>query len=234
MHVTIKYQPSYSMADVQLDPNEVVVAETGAMVGMSQDVHIETKMQGGLLKSLSRSVLGGESFFINNYRAGSRGGRIIFAPTLPGDIFTLDLLESQPFLVQSGSFLASAESVETNTKWGGAKTFFSGEGFIMLRCSGSGMLILSSYGAIHEMDLEAGEKFTIDTGHLVAFDEKINYNVRMVGGLKSTLLGEEGLVVDLQGPGKVLMQTRNVRAYLDWLIPHIPHEGEGKGLNINF
>jgi len=183
-------------------------------------------MKGGLLKSLARSVLGGESFFMNTYQAGSQGGRMQLAPTMPGDVFTLEL-NGDAYLVQSGSFLASSEGVETDTKWSGARTFFGGEGLIMLRCSGSGTLVLSSYGAIHEMNLAAGETFTVDTGHLVAFTEKIGFRVRAIGGLKSTIFGGEGLVVDLSGPGKVLLQTRSVGAFLDWLLPRLPKPSSG-------
>lgn len=225
MKVTLLYRPSFSMAKVNLDRNERITVEAGSMVGMSADIKMETSMKGGLLKSLARSVLGGESFFINTYQAGSQSGEIDLAPTLPGDIFTLDL-DNETYLVQSGSFLASSESVETDTKWGGARTFFGGEGLIMLRCSGNGALILSSYGAIHELDLVSGETYTIDTGHLVAFTESMSFKVRSVGGLKETVLGGEGFVVDLTGPGKVLMQTRSVGAFLNWLIPKMPRQAE--------
>jgi uncharacterized protein (TIGR00266 family) len=221
MKVNLLYRPSYSMADVDLDGNEKITVESGSMVAMSPDLQVQTTMKGGLMKSLARSVLGGESFFMNTFQAGSRGGKIQLAPTLPGDVFTMDL-SGESYLVQSGSFLASSEGVQTDTKWGGAKTFFGGEGLIMLRCSGHGTLILSSYGAIHEIDLTAGESFTVDTGHLVAFSEKIGFRVRSIGGLASTFLGGEGLVVDLTGPGKVLLQTRSVGAFLDWLLPRLP------------
>lgn len=221
MEVEILYRPSYSVARVRLSPNEALLAETGAMVGMSAGVQLETKMRGGFLKSLSHSVLGGESFFVNTFRAPSQGGEILLAPTLPGDVFELPL-NNETYLVQSGSFMASSEGIQTDTKWSGARTFFGGEGLIMLRCSGSGVLLLSSYGAIHELDLKAGETYTVDTGHLVAFKENVGFRVRAVGGLKSTLFGGEGLVVDLTGPGKVLLQTRSEGAFLDWLIPKIP------------
>lgn len=221
MEVEILYRPSYSVARVRLSPNEALLAGTGAMVGMSAGVQLETKMRGGFLKSLSRSVLGGESFFVNTFRAPSQGGEILLAPTLPGDVFELPL-NNETYLVQSGSFMASSEGIQTDTKWSGARTFFGGEGLIMLRCSGSGVLLLSSYGAIHELDLKAGETYTVDTGHLVAFKENVGFRVRAVGGLKSTLFGGEGLVVDLTGPGKVLLQTRSEGAFLDWLIPKIP------------
>lgn len=221
MKVEILFRPSYSIAKVLLNSNEAVIAESGAMVGMSADIQVETKMRGSLLQSLARSVLGGESFFVNTYRAAARGGELLLAPTLPGDVFTTELT-NETYLVQSGSFLASSEGVVTDTKWSGARTFFGGEGLIMLRCSGAGTLILSSYGAIHELDLAAGETYTVDTGHLVAFNEKMGFKVRAIGGLKTTVLGGEGLVVDLTGPGKVLLQTRSEGAFLNWLIPKIP------------
>lgn len=221
MKVEILFRPSYSIAKVLLDPNEGIVAESGAMVGMSTDLQVETKMRGGLLQSLARSVLGGESFFVNTYRASARGGELLLAPTLPGDVFTTEM-SGETYLVQSGSFLASSESVVTDTKWSGARIFFGGEGLIMLRCSGSGTLILSSYGAIHELTLAAGETYTVDTGHLVAFSEKMGFKVRAIGGLKTTVLGGEGLVVDLTGPGRVLLQTRSEGAFLNWLLPKIP------------
>ncbi len=221
MKVEILFRPSYSIAKVLLDPNEGIIAESGAMVGMSNDVQVETKMRGGLLQSLARSDLGGESFFVNTYRASARGGELLLAPTLPGDVFTTEL-SGETYLVQSGSFLASSEGVVTDTKWSGARTFFGGEGLIMLRCSGAGTLILSSYGAIHELSLAAGETYTVDTGHLVAFSEKVGFKVRPIGGLKATVLGGEGLVVDLTGPGRVLLQTRSEGAFLNWLLPKIP------------
>jgi uncharacterized protein (AIM24 family) len=92
----------------------------------------------------------------------------------------------------------------------------------MLRTSGSGKLVLSSYGAIHERNLAAGETYTVDTGHLVAFSESMRFNVRPIGGLKSTLLSGEGLVVDLAGPGRLLLQTRSTQAFLSWLLPQLP------------
>ncbi len=232
MKTEILYRPSYSMAKVALDPNENISVESGSMVALSLNIQVETKMKGGLLKSLARSVLGGESFFINTYQASGGSGEIMLGPTLPGDVFTFDMA-GETYLVQSGSFLASSEGVTTDTKWGGAKTFFGGEGLIMLRCTGIGTLILSSYGAIHEMDLSEGESYTVDTGHLVAFSEDIGFKVRTIGGLKSTIFGGEGLVIDLTGPGKVLMQTRSVGAFLDWLLPRLPKpSSDGKHISI--
>jgi len=223
MNVEVHYRPSYSLAEVTLEAGEGLNAESGAMVAMSPGVEIETKMRGGLMKSLARSVLGGESFFMNSYRAGDSRATVMLAPSLPGDVFS-ETLGGGSLLVQSGSYLASSEAIEVNTKWGGAKTFFASEGLIMLHCSGSGTLILSSYGAIHRLELAQGQGITVDTGHLVAFSETMQYRVRQVGGLKSTLLSGEGLVVDFQGPGVVYMQTRSEDSFLAWLLPKLPKQ----------
>ena len=220
MRVEVRYQPSYALAIAGLEPGEAIRVEAGAMVAMSAGMALQTKASGGLLASLKRSVLGGESFFMNTYQAPATGGEIMLAPPLPGDVAALKLA-NESLLVQSGSYVASEEGIEVDTKWGGAKTFFASEGLFLLRCAGSGTLILSSYGAIHERNLAAGETYTVDTGHLVAFAEGIGFSVRAVGGLKSTLFSGEGLVVDLTGPGKVLMQTRSSDAFLTWLVPQV-------------
>jgi len=223
MNVEIHYRPSYSLAEVTLKDGEGLNAESGAMVAMSSNVEIETRMRGGLMKSLARSLLGGESFFMNTFRPSGASGTVMLAPSLPGDVFSYDL-SGGSLLVQSGSYLGSSEGVDVSTKWGGAKTFFASEGLIMLRCSGEGSLILSSYGAIHRLEIPAGQGITVDTGHLVAFSEQMQYSVRKVGGLKSTLLSGEGLVVDFRGPGQVLMQTRSEDAFLAWLLPKLPKQ----------
>jgi uncharacterized protein (TIGR00266 family) len=207
------------MANVNLSAGEEIRAESGAMVSMGDGVTMETKMQGGFLKAIGRSFLGGESFFMNTFKSAN-GGEINFAPPLPGDMFVMDL--ERPMLIQSGSYVASENSVEIDTKFGGVKTFFASEGLFLLRATGSGKILLSSFGAIHELILQAGQKYTIDTGHFVAFDEGIGFNVRRVGGIKSTLFSGEGLVVDVTGPGRVLIQSRSTNSFLGWLIPKLP------------
>ncbi len=191
------------------------------MVGMSQGISLQTQATGGVLKSLARSMLGGESFFQNVYQAPAAGGEVLVAPSLPGDLYALDLANMN-ILIQSGSYVASEEGVTIDTKWGGARTFFASEGFIMLKAGGRGKILMSSYGAIHEVALAAGQVFTVDTGHLVAFSESLGFNIRRVGGIKSTLFSGEGLVVDLTGPGRLLMQTRSASSFLSWLLPKLP------------
>jgi uncharacterized protein (TIGR00266 family) len=220
MQSEIKYAPSYSLAIVTLSAGEAVQAEAGVMVSMSPSVEMETKAKGGLLGGLKRSVLGGESFFLNTFTAPS-GGEITMAPSLPGDIQHMQMT-GQTMFIQSGSYMASSPNIEIDTKWGGAKTFFSSEGLFLLKATGTGDLFVSSYGAIHEIDLGPGEHYTMDTGHMVAFSDGVGYEVKKVGGWKSTLLSGEGLVVDLTGPGKVYMQTRSPSGFLAWLIPQLP------------
>jgi uncharacterized protein (TIGR00266 family) len=227
MQVEIQYRPSYALAVVSLDPDESIQAEAGAMVSMSPGMAIVTEATGGLMGALRRSILGGESFFMNTYRAPDRGGQIALAPVLPGDMAVLEL-KDEMLMVQSGSYVGSSQGIDVDTKWSGAQTFFAREGLIMLQCSGSGTLVISSYGAIHEMELSAGQSHVIDTGHLVAFTEGMGFKVRSIGGMKSTLFSGEGLVVDLAGPGKVLMQTRSDDAFLSWLIPRLPKESSGR------
>ncbi len=223
MQVEILYRPSYSVARVHLERKEKIQVESGGMVGMSPDMEMETEAKGGFLKSISRSMFGGESFFMNTYTAVKDDDRIILAPPLPGDVAVVEM-QGQSLLVQSGSYLASSEGIQVDTKWSGAKTFFGSEGLIMLRVRGTGTLIVSSYGAIHPVELEAGQEYVVDTGHLVTFEEQVGFKVKKVAGWKSTLFSGEGLVVELKGPGKVTLQSRSQDAFLSWLIPRIPKQ----------
>ena len=226
MQIEVLYRPSYSLAVIKLSPNEEIRLEAGAMVSMSQGVTIETKAEGGFLKSLGRSMLGGESFFQNFFKAPTMGGEITVAPELPGDVFTYDM-SGETLMVQSGSFMACETTIDLNARLS-VKAFVAAEGFSMLEASGTGKLLLSSYGAIHEKVLAAGEKYIVDTTHLVAFPASMPVERKAVGGLKSTLLSGEGLVVELTGPGRLLMQTRSPNAFLSWLIPNLPFKRRGE------
>ena len=220
MDIEIRHAPVFAVATVNLDPGEAVRAEGGAMMTMSPGVGIETGATGGFFKSLARSVVGGESFFTNTFTAGGDGGVVQLVTSLPGDIATIEL--NGTMFVQSGSFLASDLGITVDAKWGGAKTFFAGEGLVLLHCSGAGKLLVSSYGAIDRFTLEPGQAITVDSGHVVAFAETVSFNVRRVGGLKSTMLSGEGVVADLSGSGDVLLQTRNLSALAGWVREQVP------------
>ncbi|MEZ4494808.1 MAG: TIGR00266 family protein [Dehalococcoidia bacterium] len=224
MRHEIKYGPAYALGMLYLDSGEEVQAEAGAMVSMSPTIEMKTQARGGVFAGLKRSVLGGESFFINTFAANAPG-EVSFAPALPGDIIALEVA-NQALLIQSGSYLVSTSGVEIDTKWGGGRTFFSREGLFLLKATGLGTVFVSSYGAIHQIELAEGEQYVVDTGHMVAFDESIQYDVGRSGGWKSTLLGGEGLVVKLTGPGRFYMQTRAPDSFLQWLIPKLPGKRE--------
>ena len=202
-----------SILFVELSEGEAVKAESGAMVSMKGDIEIKTST-GGLFKALGRALFGGESLFMNTFIAKGKA-EVALAPKLPGDVEVLDL--SGTVYVQSSSYLASSPDIEVSTKFGGFKSFFAGEGFFLLKVSGTGKLALSSFGGIYVRELDAGERMTVDTGHVVAFDESVSYSVRTFGGLKSFLFGGEGLVVDFVGPGRVFIQTRNYPDFVEWI-----------------
>ncbi len=223
MRYEVEHRPSYALGVINLEKGERLQAEAGAMVSMSDTVELESDVKGGLMSGLKRSVLGGESFFINTFTAQDPG-EVTVAPPLPGDVVGIDLT-GETVLVQSGSFLAASPDVDVDTSWGGSKTFFSREGLFLLRCRGRGPLLVSSYGAIHTIDLAPGERYTVDTSHMVAFDESIRYEVKRVGNWKSTVVSGEGLVCKLTGPGRFYLQTRSPEGFLAWLIPKLPRQG---------
>jgi uncharacterized protein (TIGR00266 family) len=220
MNIEIVHRPSYSMAIAKLNPNERIRAEAGAMVSMNSGIAIETKAEGGFLKSLGRAMLGGESFFQNFFVASAQGGEITLAPELPGDMMLIEM-KSEKMMLQSGAYVASEDGVDLTTKVS-MKAFMSAEGISMLEATGTGKLLVSSYGAIFERTIAAGEKYIVDTSHLVAFSASMNVTPKPIGGLKSTLFSGEGFVVELTGPGTIYMQTRSPQALINWIIPQLP------------
>jgi uncharacterized protein (TIGR00266 family) len=221
MQVDIQSGPAFAFGTITLPPGGSVEVEAGAMAAMSGGIEIATASRGGMLGGLKRSVLGGESFFINTFTSAA-GGTVSVAAKLPGDMVHLPLDGTRPMMVQSGSWIASDPAVDVDTKWGGSMPFFSGEGLFLPRCRGEGDMRVSSYGARMEREIEAGATYTIDTGHIVAFPEGMKYEVHKAGNWKSTVLGAEGLVTEFTGPGKVWLQTRSPQDLLGWLKANMP------------
>jgi uncharacterized protein (TIGR00266 family) len=217
MQIDVHHRPSYALAEVQLEAGETVVAEGGAMVSMDSHINIATSVgaQGdgalaGLMKGLKR-MAAGESFFQNRFTAVAAPGHVTFAPIHPGDAVVHNLAQTTVYL-QSTAFLCSGTGVTVDAKWGGAKTFFGGEGLVMLKASGSGPLVFNSFGAIKEIAVDG--EFIVDTGHIVAFGEGLNFSVgRFGGGWKSFFFGGEGLVCRFSGQGRLWIQTRNPVEY---------------------
>jgi uncharacterized protein (TIGR00266 family) len=224
MQINIVSGPDYAMAEVDLAQNEQIMVESGSMVAMTANMQIQTKAKGGVLSGLKRMV-GGESFFINTYTAAGAPGRIMIAPGAPGDMRHIKL--AGEFFIQSGSYIASAPAVNIDTKWGGAKTFFGGEGLFILKASGQGDVLFGTFGAVHEVEVNG--YYTVDTGHIVAFEPTLTFNVRRIGGLKSLFLSGEGLVCDFQGKGKLYLQTRKPASFVHWLNAFRPVQKSGGG-----
>ena len=228
MNTEIRHSPSFAVGRVTLDPNEQLQVESGAMMMMSAGVQVQASTQGGVLKGLKRSVLGGESLFVSTYTAPPSGGWVDVAHHLVGDIIVAGILPEQPMFVTKGCWLASSAGVELDTKWGGFKNLFGGEGGFLVRATGQGTVLLASYGALDTVTLAEGESVTIDSGHVVAFDPNVSSRIRKAtGGVVQTLKSGEGLVFDFTGPGWVMTQTRNPAALEAWIRQIAPGQTGG-------
>ena len=192
----------------------------------SADVAIEAKASGGLMKSLKRSVLGGESFFITTYTAPANGGWVDFAARLPGD--AIGLAVSEGLNITRGSYLCSDTSVEIDTSWGGFKNLAGGEGGFLVRASGQGQVVLAAYGAIDAADLGSGESVVVDSGHMVAWDNSVQTQLRKAaaGGLIQSAKSGEGFVFDIRGPGRIWTQSRNPSEFIAWMTSVLPFSRE--------
>ncbi|MBL8118836.1 MAG: TIGR00266 family protein [Anaerolineae bacterium] len=219
MEINIQYGPAFALAFVKVSSGEEIRVEPGSMVSHTAGMTMQTKAEGGFFGGLKRMVAG-ESFFQNTWQAPAQGGEIALAPSLPGDLFTLPI--DGEFLLASGAYVASEMGVTIDASWGGARGFFGGAGLILLKVSGRGKLLASAYGAIVERQLAPGERYTVDTGHIVGFDPDIQFTVEKSGSWKSTILGGEGFVCNLTGPGRIFLQSRSEEAFLGWLIPKLP------------
>jgi uncharacterized protein (TIGR00266 family) len=206
-----------ALLEVQLEPGEKITAESGAMVYIKGDVEIKTRTrEGGLLKKLKVTALGGESFFVNDYIAKGASSIGFTGPPL-GDIIRIDIRSGSGYIVQSGSYVASTDGVVLDTQWQGFTKGVFGSEFFMLKATGQGDLFLNAYGGIMETRLGNGEKMLLDNYHLVALSEVASYRVIKVGGMKTTILGGEGLATEITGPGTVYFQTKNIREFIDLL-----------------
>jgi uncharacterized protein (TIGR00266 family) len=224
MQVELRHQPSFSVARLHLAPGEQVRAESGAMAMHSFGVTVEAQMQGGVMGAFKRGVLGGESLFVTTFTGhASANTWVDVAANLPGDIWVADVAPGRALVVTRGSWLANEASIELDTKWGGMKMFGGGEGAFVIHATGQGKIVLAAYGAMDVHELGEGQGFTVDSGHLVAYDDTISVQTRKVTtGLMATMKSGEGLVMDFQGPGRVVTQSRNPNGLITWIQSVIP------------
>ncbi|EDX71458.1 conserved hypothetical protein TIGR00266 [Coleofasciculus chthonoplastes PCC 7420] len=219
----IEHSPSYASLVINLKTNETVLVESGAMAAMDTCIKMKSRAKGGLMKGLGRMV-SGESFFISEFTAEGKSGELYVSPGVPGDICHYYLQENA-LMIQSSGFVAASPTVEIDTKFQGFKGFFSGESLFLIRATGVGDIWFSSYGAIVEIPV-AGD-YVVDTSYIVAFEDTLNYNVEMLGGLsfrglRTGILGGEGLVCRFNGEGRLWVQSRELYSLINFLNPFRP------------
>ncbi len=213
MNYEIVARPSYSMLRVDLQPDEKLVTESGAMAWMDPNVKVETSTRGGMLAGLKRKLLSGESFFQNTYSAEGGPGSITLAPGPAGDVVAMPL-DGELFL-EKGAFLASTEGVKCDAKFGGLRGFFN-EGLFILRCSGSGTLFFNAYGEIQEIEVDGS--YTVDNGFAVAWDPSLEYRLTRARRIRSFLFSDQ-LLLSFSGRGKVWVQSRSPGSLANWVHP---------------
>lgn len=228
MKSEILYPGAFPMVRVQLAEGESLKAESGAMVSMSPTLDVESKMEGGLLKALSRKVLTGEHFFFQTLRAARGSGEALLAPTVPGEIVVLELDGVNEYFVQKDGFLAGAQGLVIESKMQSfTRGLLGGEGFFILKIGGKGPLILSSFGAIHLVELKPDEEYIVDNSHLVAWTATTSYKIeKAASGWISSFTSGEGFVCRFRGPGVVYIQTRNPQSFGAWIRQFIPVSSE--------
>lgn len=214
MDIQLLSRPGNAAARVVLSPGEHLTTESGAMIAMSDSLALTTsthKRDSGSVFAAAKRLLAGESFFLNHYSASSASGEVFLAATLPGDMLRYDL-RAENLIVQAGSFVACESSVNVNMGWQGFKSLFSGESAIWLQLSGTGPVIISSFGAIYPIEVDGD--YIVDTGHIVAFQETLNFSITKAGGNWMTaILGGEGLVCRFSGRGTVWCQSHNAKGF---------------------
>lgn len=218
------YPGAYTMLKVHLRQGEEVKAESNAMIAMESAVDVESKMEGGLLGGLGRAFLTGESFFFQKLVARRGPGWALLGQPTVGDIQAIELDGSQGYIVQKEGFLAGTESLEISTHLQNLlQGLGSGEGFFVIQVNGRGTLFVSSYGAIHPVDIPAGQDYIIDNHHLVAWPETMQYQLdRASNGWISTFTSGEMIVCRFRGPGRVYIQTRNPPGFGAWVAQFLP------------
>ena len=219
MEYMIQSQPSYSLLEATLGNGETIVAESGAMTWMSGDIRMSTSTRGGVLSGLSRSVLGGESFFQNTFHAEGAGGMVGLAPGQPGDIVAHEMTRGTELYLEKSAYLASEEGVNINTDFQGLSGLFN-EGLFILRASGSGMLFFNAYGDVEEIEVDGA--YRVDNGHAVAWEPTLDYQIIRGGRSIRSFLFSDQLILRFTGHGRLWVQSRNPRSLASWVFPFRP------------
>ena len=207
----------------ELEANEMMITEKGAMSWMSPNMKMET-VGGGAGKMFGR-MFSGESMFVNHYTAVGAPGMIAFASSFPGAIRAFEISPGKDMICQKTAFLASTSGIEMSIflQKNAGSGFFGGEGFIMQKLSGQGVAFVEFDGYIKEYTLAAGQSILVDTGYLAAMDSTCSMDIKKVPGVKNMLFGGEGVFnTEITGPGRVLLQSMPIGQMAGSLIPFLP------------
>lgn len=211
------------MIQFDMDRNDKVTAEAGAMVFMRGHIKTETRMRkGGFFKSLKAAAFGGESFFVNEFVAHENDCSLGLTGNMLGDIEVIHI--DREFIVQSGAFVCSVGNLTLDTKWQGFTKGIFGSNLFMLKTVGTGKMFVNAWGGIIRKELGRGEKMIIDNYQMVAFSSDASYRVVKHGDLKTTLFGGEALLIEIAGPGTVYIQTKNIMEFARSLVPFLPRQ----------
>jgi uncharacterized protein (TIGR00266 family) len=214
----IKYQPSYSMLEVELDQDERITGESGSLTYMTPNIDINARTRKkSLLSSLKTSILGGQSLFVTDFTSKDGPGKVALVAAPIGDIIKLELTPENGYIIQRSAYLASTQTIDLDVRWEGFTRGLFGQGIFMVKTTGNGDLFINSFGALDKHVLEPGEQLVVDNFHLVAFSDTCEYEVRKFGSWKDTLFSGEGFVTYIEGPGEVYIQTKNLREFVDWI-----------------
>ncbi len=197
----------------ELTQGETILSEAGAMGWMSDNIKMDTNMKGGFFKGIARAFAG-ESVFLNTFTCLNQPGTIAFPSSFPGQIVAKQLAPGEYIICQKGAFLAgeSSVTVEAYFKKKLGAGFFGGEGFILQKITGPGMVFLEIDGHVEEYNLAPGQVMKVDTGHVALFESSVHFDVETVKGIKNIFFGGEGLfLTTLTGPGKVYLQTMPIQ-----------------------
>ncbi|MFY9255225.1 MAG: TIGR00266 family protein [Fuerstiella sp.] len=218
MESEIRNRPSFANIRIALSPGEEVVAEADAMASMSGNITMTTRWSGGVMKGVAKRVFGGESMFVNVFKAEDEVGELVLTQPFPGDIECIDLKGTTMFL-QPGAYIASDPGVKLGLGWAGIKMGIAREGLFRLKVSGEGRVWFGAYGGIFVREVD--EEYIVDSGHLVAYEPSVGIRIGMAGGLVSSLLSGEGLVTRVTGPGRIYMQSRSFSGLAAWTNAHL-------------
>jgi uncharacterized protein (TIGR00266 family) len=215
MKVEIQHGPGASAAILNMEVGETISSEAGSMIAMSSGVTVETtthkKKSGNIFGGLKR-MLAGESFFMNHYSASQEGDHVWVSSTLSGDMQEIELDGNTKVVLQSGSYVASEESIDVGLDWQGFKSLFAKEGLFWINLKGSGKAVINSFGAIYSIDVDG--EYIVDTGHIVGFEETLAFSLSKAGkSWLSSILGGEGLVCRFKGQGRIWCQSHHPSSF---------------------